>query len=48
MFKSNKYGFKYEAINYDFGGDRYLKTGEILPDSGLQELRTASEFLSVL
>ncbi|MFC1646076.1 3-isopropylmalate dehydrogenase [Candidatus Omnitrophota bacterium] len=39
---SNKYGFKYEAINYDFGGDRYLKTGEILPDSGLEELKTMS------
>ena len=38
----NKYGFKYEAVNYDFGGDRYLKTGEILPDSGLEELKTMS------
>ena len=35
-----KYGFKYETVNYDFGGDRYLKTGEILPDSGLEELKT--------
>ena len=37
-----KYGFKYETVNYDFGGDRYLKTGEILPDSGLEELKTMS------
>jgi 3-isopropylmalate dehydrogenase len=32
-------GFKVELINYDIGGDRYLKTGEILPDSVLNELR---------
>ncbi|MFC1709175.1 3-isopropylmalate dehydrogenase [Candidatus Omnitrophota bacterium] len=39
---SSKYSFKYEAISYDFGGDRYLKTGEILPDSGLEELKAMS------
>lgn len=39
---SNKYNFKYETINYDFGGDRYLKTGEILPDSSIEELKTMS------
>ncbi len=33
-----KYGFKYELIDYDLGGDRYLKTGEILPDSVVEEL----------
>ena len=32
--------FKYETVHYDFGGDRYLKTGEVLPDSALDELRT--------
>ena len=25
---------------YDFGGDRYLRTGEVLPNSALDELRT--------
>ena len=30
---------KFDFHHYDFGGDRYLKTGEILPDSGLDELR---------
>ena len=25
--------------HYDFGGDRYLKTGEVLPDSAVAELR---------
>lgn len=39
---SKKYNFKYEAFRYDFGGERYLKTGEILPDSALEELKTMS------
>ena len=34
-----KHGFKYELVDYDLGGDRYLKTGEILPDSVVDELR---------
>ena len=29
----------YETKDYDLGGDRYLKTGEILPDPVLDELR---------
>src|SRR3990170_3079670 len=32
-------GFKYETATYDFGGDRYLRTGETLPDSALDEMR---------
>lgn len=32
-------GFRYETKTYDFGGDRYLATGEILPDSALEEFR---------
>ncbi len=36
---AEKTGFKYETVSYDFGGDRYLKTGEVLPDSALDELR---------
>jgi 3-isopropylmalate dehydrogenase len=32
-------GFKFEAVTYDFGGERYLRTGETLPDSALEELR---------
>jgi len=35
--KKNK--FKLEWINYDLGGERFKKTGEILPDSVLAELR---------
>lgn len=32
-------GFKYETKLYDFGGDRYLKTGEVLPDSAIEEFK---------
>jgi 3-isopropylmalate dehydrogenase len=32
-------GFRYETEIYDLGGDRYLRTGETLPDSVLEELR---------
>jgi 3-isopropylmalate dehydrogenase len=36
---SRKIGFKYEKIMYDLGGDRYLKTKEVLPESVLDELK---------
>jgi len=39
---SQKCGFKYETVNYDFGGERYLKTKETLPVSALKELKTMS------
>ena len=32
-------GFKYESTRFDFGGDRYLRTGEVLPESAVGELR---------
>ncbi len=32
-------GFEVELANYDVGGERYLKTGEILPPAVLEELR---------
>jgi 3-isopropylmalate dehydrogenase len=35
---SKKTGFKYKTVDYDLGGERYLKTDEILPDSALDEL----------
>jgi len=31
--------FSVELVTYDVGGERYLRTGEILPDSVLEELR---------
>jgi len=36
---SERYGFKCDLTHYDLGGDRYLKTGETLPDSVLGELK---------
>ncbi|MGD0204866.1 MAG: 3-isopropylmalate dehydrogenase [Dehalococcoidia bacterium] len=32
-------GFRYDLTTYDFGGERYLRTGEALPDSAIEELR---------
>jgi 3-isopropylmalate dehydrogenase len=40
-----KYGFSLELQEYDIGGDRYLKTGEILPDSVLEEFRSYDALL---
>jgi len=37
---SSKFGFKCEKVLYDFGGERFLKTGETLPSSALEELKT--------
>lgn len=36
---ADKVGFKYHLVNYDFSGERYLRTGETLPDSALEELK---------
>ncbi|HDQ46092.1 MAG TPA: 3-isopropylmalate dehydrogenase [bacterium] len=36
---SGKYGFRMEFTEFDFGGDRYLSTGEVLPESAPEELR---------
>ena len=36
---ATKKDFKYELAHYDFGGERYMKTGEVLPDSAIEELR---------
>jgi 3-isopropylmalate dehydrogenase len=34
-----RFGFKYETTSFDFGGDRFLKTGETLTDESVEELR---------
>ena len=39
---SQKFGFKLDYTPYDFGGERYLKTGETLPDSAIEEFRKHS------
>jgi 3-isopropylmalate dehydrogenase len=36
---SRKYGFSLKYTTYDLGGERYLKTGETIPDGVLSELR---------
>jgi 3-isopropylmalate dehydrogenase len=36
---SDKLGFALKFSPYDLGGDRYIRTGEVLPDSVLDELR---------
>jgi len=36
---ADKFGFKYESTEFDFGGERYKRTGETLPESALEELR---------
>ncbi len=34
-----KTGVSFEFVNYDLGGERYKKTGEILPDSMVEEFK---------
>ncbi|MBU1261260.1 MAG: 3-isopropylmalate dehydrogenase [Planctomycetes bacterium] len=34
-----KFGFKADLTDFDFGGERYKRTGEILPDSAIEEFR---------
>jgi len=36
---ASSYGFKIETSDFDLGGERYLRTGEALPDSAVDELR---------
>ena len=36
---SEKFDFCFDTVYYDFGGERYLKTGETLPDSAIDEFR---------
>ena len=36
---SESAGFSMDYTHYDLGGERYMRTGEILPDSVIEELR---------
>jgi 3-isopropylmalate dehydrogenase len=36
---SRKFGFKLEFTDYDFGGERYKRTGETLPQGAVEELK---------
>jgi 3-isopropylmalate dehydrogenase len=40
-----KFGFGISYHEFDFGGDRYLRTGEVLPDSAVGELRKYDSIL---
>ncbi len=42
---SAKAGVKFHFVHYDLGGERYLKKGELLPDSVLGELRETDAIL---
>ena len=35
---ADRFGFSVSTTDYDLGGRRYLRTGEVLPDSVLEEL----------
>src|SRR6266536_445601 len=35
---SETFGFRVDWVDYDLGADRYLRTGEVLPDTVLKEL----------
>ena len=36
---ADKFGFKVDLAEFDFGGDRFKRTGETLPDSAVEQLR---------
>jgi len=36
---ATKFGFKINYTEFDFGGNRYLRTGEVLPDSAPEQLK---------
>jgi len=36
---NSRYGIKMEYTHFDFGGERYLRTGEVLPETAVSDLR---------
>ena len=36
---ADKFGFTLDMTDFDFGGERYKRTGETLPDSGVEDLK---------
>jgi 3-isopropylmalate dehydrogenase len=34
-----KFGFRLDLTPFDFGGERFLRTGEVLPDTAVEDLR---------
>ena len=42
---ADKFNFKVELTEFDFGGERWKRTGETLPDSAVEELRKFDSIL---
>jgi len=42
---ARRFGFRLDMTHFDFGAKRYLRTGELLPDSAADELRRFSAIL---
>jgi 3-isopropylmalate dehydrogenase len=42
---ATKFNFKLDMTEFDFGGERYKRTGKTLPDSAVEELRTFDAIL---
>ena len=42
---ADKFNFKVDLTEFDFGGERYKKTGETLPDSAIEELKKFDSIL---
>jgi 3-isopropylmalate dehydrogenase len=42
---ARKFNFKLDLTDYDFGGERYLKTGEVLPANASDEMRKHNAIL---
>lgn len=36
---ADRFGITFDTQEFDFGGDRFIKTGEVLPDSAIDDLR---------
>ncbi|HRZ39384.1 MAG TPA: 3-isopropylmalate dehydrogenase [Candidatus Omnitrophota bacterium] len=36
---AQKNGFKYETTHFDFGGERFMRTGEVLPKTAVEDLK---------
>jgi 3-isopropylmalate dehydrogenase len=36
---ADKFGFKIDFTDYDYGGDRYLRTNEVLPESAASDMK---------
>lgn len=42
---ADKFGFKLDMTEYDFGGDRYLRTGEVLPETAVADMKKHDSIL---